>query len=27
MALFGALWWRVDDLEVQVLYRPGKGNG
>jgi hypothetical protein len=21
------LWWQLDDLEVKVLYRPGKGNG
>ena len=21
------LWWLIDDLEVKVLYRPGKGNG
>ena len=21
------LWWQLDDLEVKVVYRPGKGNG
>jgi len=26
-ALFLELWWRRDDLAVQVRYRPGKGNG
>ena len=27
IALFQSLWWWLDDLEVRVLYRPGKGNG
>ena len=26
-ALFQLLWWQLNDLEVKVLYRPGKGNG
>ena len=26
-SLFQLLWWQLDDLEVKVLYRPGKGNG
>ena len=26
LALFQYAWWRLDDLEVKVLYRPGKGN-
>ena len=26
-ALFQLLWWQLDDLEVKVLYRPGKGIG
>jgi hypothetical protein len=26
-ALFQLLWWQLNDSEVKVLYRPGKGNG
>ena len=26
LALFRTAWWRSDDLEVKVLYRPDKGN-
>ena len=27
LALFQLLWWQLNDSEVKVLYRPGKGNG